>query len=132
MAEPCIFCEIIEGKKPGDFVYQGDSVVAFKDKNPHAPVKAYRALHTLWEEATGDDTAEKAGFDNKGKCLKCGSKVSFADVTDTLVFIGEEITKRYDGDITNRNCVKCTYPKQYVEYEHYDEPGLPDGGGPEC
>ena len=38
MAESCIFCEIIEGKKPGDFVYQGDSVVAFKDRNPHAPV----------------------------------------------------------------------------------------------
>ncbi len=38
MVEDCIFCKIIEGKKPADFVYQGDSVVAFKDKNPHAPV----------------------------------------------------------------------------------------------
>jgi histidine triad (HIT) family protein len=38
MVEDCIFCEIIQGQKPADFVYQGDSVVAFKDKNPHAPV----------------------------------------------------------------------------------------------
>ena len=32
MVEDCVFCEIIQGKKPADFVYQGDSVVAFKDK----------------------------------------------------------------------------------------------------
>ena len=95
----------------------------YLDKNPHVPIKVYRALHILWEEATPNDTAEKPAFDEKGKCLKCGSKVSFADVTDTVVFVGDEIVKRYDGDITNRNCVKCTYPKQYVEYEHYDEPG---------
>lgn len=38
MVEDCVFCEIIQGKKPADFVYQGDSVVAFKDKKPHAPV----------------------------------------------------------------------------------------------
>jgi hypothetical protein len=24
MAEDCVFCEIIQGEKPGDFVYQGD------------------------------------------------------------------------------------------------------------
>lgn len=38
MEKNCIFCEIICGDKPADFVYQGDSVVAFKDRNPHAPV----------------------------------------------------------------------------------------------
>lgn len=95
----------------------------YLDKNPHTPVKVYRALHALWEEATPNGMAEKPGFDDKGKCLTCGSNVSFADVTDTVVFVGDEIVKRYDGDITNRNCVKCTYPKQYVEYEHYDGPG---------
>jgi hypothetical protein len=94
----------------------------YLDEKPHAPVKVYRALHTLWEEATPDGVAQKPAFDDKGKCLKCGSVVSFADVTDTLVFVADEIVKRYDGDITNRNCVKCTHPKQYVEYEHYDEP----------
>ncbi|MCG7851645.1 MAG: hypothetical protein MIO92_03910 [Methanosarcinaceae archaeon] len=92
----------------------------YLDKDPHAPVKVYRALHTLWEEATPDDVIEKPIFNKTGKCLKCTSKVSFADVTDTLVFVGDEIVKRHDGDITNRNCVKCTYPDQYPEYEHYD------------
>ena len=34
----CIFCQIIRGEKPAQFLYQGDSIVAFKDLNPHAPV----------------------------------------------------------------------------------------------
>ena len=37
MDEKCIFCKIIRGDQPADFVYQGDVVVAFRDKNPHAP-----------------------------------------------------------------------------------------------
>jgi histidine triad (HIT) family protein len=37
MEKECIFCRIIRGDQPADFVYQGDSVVAFRDKNPHAP-----------------------------------------------------------------------------------------------
>ena len=51
---------------------------------------------------------------------KCGSRVSFADVTDTVVFVADEIIKRHNGDITNRNCVKCTYTGQYPDYEGYD------------
>lgn len=38
MAENCIFCEIIQGEKPADFVYQSESMAAFKDMNPHAPI----------------------------------------------------------------------------------------------
>jgi hypothetical protein len=64
--------------------------------------------------------SRELAFDESGRCKKCGSKVSFADVTDTLVFVGDEIVKRYDGDIINRNCVRCTYPKQYPDYEDYD------------
>jgi hypothetical protein len=89
------------------------------DKDPKTPPRVYRALHTLWEEATPND-AEKPAFDDEGRCLKCGSRVSFADVTDTGVFVGDEIVKRYPGDVTNRNCVRCTHPKQYPEYEDYD------------
>jgi hypothetical protein len=89
-------------------------------KDSQTPAVVFRALHTLWEEITPNDTVEEPAFDNEGKCLKCGSKVSFADVTDTLVFVGDEIVKRHDGDITNRNCVRCTYPKQYPDYEDYD------------
>jgi histidine triad (HIT) family protein len=34
----CLFCGIIEGKIQGDIVYRDDSVVAFRDINPKAPV----------------------------------------------------------------------------------------------
>jgi len=37
MAAPCIFCEIIAGRLPGDIVYQDDSVTAFRDRFPRAP-----------------------------------------------------------------------------------------------
>jgi hypothetical protein len=89
--------------------------------NSHTPAVVLRALHTLWEEITPDDVVDGPGMNNNGKCLKCGSKVSFADVTDTLVFVGDEIIKRYNGDITNRNCVRCVYPKQYSDYKDYDK-----------
>ena len=91
------------------------------DRDPKTPARAYRALHTLWEEATPNGIAAGPGFDDAGRCLKCGSRVSFADVTDTVVFVGDEIVKRYDGDITNRNCVRCHYPEQYSDYEDCDE-----------
>lgn len=74
-----------------------------------------------WLHGMAKAAKEEPAFDDKGRCRKCGSKVSFADVTDTLLFVGDEIVKRYDGDITNRNCVKCHYPKQYADYEHYDK-----------
>ena len=91
------------------------------DKDLHTPAIVFRALHTLWEEITPNGRDEKLAFDDHGKCLKCGSKVSLADVTDTLVFIGDEIVKRHDGGISNRNCMRCTYPELYPEYAGYDE-----------
>jgi histidine triad (HIT) family protein len=34
----CLFCGIVEGKIKGEVVYRDNSVVAFKDINPKAPV----------------------------------------------------------------------------------------------
>ena len=34
----CLFCAIIQGKIKGNIVYQDNSVVAFKDISPKAPV----------------------------------------------------------------------------------------------
>ena len=34
----CLFCKIINGEIPTDFLYQNDNIVVFKDINPHAPV----------------------------------------------------------------------------------------------
>jgi hypothetical protein len=93
----------------------------YLDRDPKTPARVYRALHTLWEEVTPNSAVERIAFDDEGKCLKCGSRVSFADVTDTAVFVGDQMVKRYPGDITNRNCVRCTYPKEYPVYEDYDE-----------
>ena len=36
--DDCLFCKIINGEIPSDFVYEDDKVVAFKDLNPQAPV----------------------------------------------------------------------------------------------
>ncbi|MCK5520572.1 MAG: histidine triad nucleotide-binding protein [Candidatus Marinimicrobia bacterium] len=33
----CIFCKIVEGEIPADFVYESENVVAFRDINPQAP-----------------------------------------------------------------------------------------------
>ena len=34
----CIFCRIIKGEIPADFVYQDKDIVAFKDVNPLTPI----------------------------------------------------------------------------------------------
>ncbi len=38
MTSPCIFCEIIAGRLPGEIVFQDDLVTAFNDRFPRAPV----------------------------------------------------------------------------------------------
>ncbi|NIO03789.1 MAG: HIT domain-containing protein [Proteobacteria bacterium] len=38
MEKDCVFCEIIRGVRPADFLYQDDSLVIFKDIHPHAPI----------------------------------------------------------------------------------------------
>ncbi len=57
MEKDCIFCQIIQGEKSGDFIYRGDSVVAFNDRNPQAPVhililpiKHIRSVNDLADE----------------------------------------------------------------------------------
>ncbi|MEM0324832.1 MAG: histidine triad nucleotide-binding protein [Candidatus Aenigmatarchaeota archaeon] len=34
----CIFCEIIERKRPAEIVYEDEKVLVFKDINPQAPI----------------------------------------------------------------------------------------------
>jgi histidine triad (HIT) family protein len=38
MMADCIFCQIAAGKIPGDIVYRDETVLAFKDIHPKAPV----------------------------------------------------------------------------------------------
>lgn len=53
----CVFCQIMRGEKATDFLYQGKSVVVFKDIHPHAPThllivprKHIRSINDLTEQ----------------------------------------------------------------------------------
>ena len=57
MEPDCVFCQIIRGELPAEFVYQDESLVVFKDANPHAPIhllivtrKHIRSINDLTEE----------------------------------------------------------------------------------
>jgi histidine triad (HIT) family protein len=34
----CVFCNILRGEMPAEFVYEDERIVAFRDINPQAPV----------------------------------------------------------------------------------------------
>ena len=38
MEKDCIFCQIARGQTETELLYQSDTLVVFKDINPHAPV----------------------------------------------------------------------------------------------
>lgn len=38
MTNPCIFCEIIAGRLPGDIIFQDELITVFRDRFPRAPV----------------------------------------------------------------------------------------------
>jgi histidine triad (HIT) family protein len=54
-----LFCKIVAGEIPGAMVYQDDSLVAFKDINPQAPLHVLivprRHISTLNDLTPGDD-----------------------------------------------------------------------------
>jgi histidine triad (HIT) family protein len=56
----CVFCQIINGERPADFVYQDEAVAVFKDIRPSAPVhllivpkKHVRSLNDLDDRDKG-------------------------------------------------------------------------------
>lgn len=57
MDKDCLFCQIIAGQRQADFVYQDETIVAFNDKYPHAPIhllivprKHIRSINDLTKE----------------------------------------------------------------------------------
>ena len=38
MEKDCLFCKIAAGQMDTEFIYEDDTLVVFKDINPHAPV----------------------------------------------------------------------------------------------
>jgi histidine triad (HIT) family protein len=55
----CLFCKIIAGQIPGSIVYQDETLVAFKDINPQAPLHVLvvprRHIASLNELTVSDD-----------------------------------------------------------------------------
>ena len=78
----CLFCKIIAGQIPGNFVHQDDTMVAFKDINPQAPLHVLivprKHIATLNDLAAEDDAlvgslfrraaaiAKEHGYDARG------------------------------------------------------------------
>lgn len=78
----CLFCSIILGEKNADFVKKGETVVAFKDIRPQAPVhilivpiKHIRSINDIADEDrhvvseliyTAQELAEQEGINQSG------------------------------------------------------------------
>lgn len=59
----CIFCRIIAGQAPADVIYEDESVIAFRDTNPQAPVHVLviPREHVAGPLALGEDREALAG-----------------------------------------------------------------------
>ena len=82
MQKDCIFCKIVNGEIPTEFLYEDDNLVVFKDINPHAPVhilivpkKHIRSINDLTENdreiishmiMVGKDIAKKESINSSG------------------------------------------------------------------
>ena len=78
----CLFCKIIAGQIPGAIVHQDDTLIAFKDINPQAPLHVLivprKHIATLNDLTPGDDglvgsmfrraaaLAKEHGYDERG------------------------------------------------------------------
>jgi histidine triad (HIT) family protein len=82
MQKDCIFCKIVNGEIPTKFLYEDDTLVVFRDINPHAPVhilivpkKHIRSINDLTEKdreiishmiMVGKDIAKKESVNLSG------------------------------------------------------------------
>ena len=78
----CLFCKIVAGQIPGAIVFQDDTLVAFKDINPQAPLHLLiipkSHIPSLNDVSDGDDAlvgsmirraaalAKEHGYDERG------------------------------------------------------------------
>jgi histidine triad (HIT) family protein len=78
----CLFCKIIAGQIPGNFIHQDEEMVAIRDINPQAPLHALiiprRHIATLNDLSVEDDAlvgslfrraaaiAREHGYDDRG------------------------------------------------------------------
>ena len=82
MQKDCIFCQIVGGERPANFLLESKSMVVFEDIHPHAPVhllivprKHIRSINDITEQDdkiisemifTGKKMAQEQGVDRSG------------------------------------------------------------------
>ena len=82
MEKGCLFCRIINGESPAEFIMKNDRLVVFKDIHPQAPVhllivprKHIRSINDLMQEdgpivsemiTAGKETAREIGIADSG------------------------------------------------------------------
>ena len=61
--DKCLFCNIVSGEIPADTVFEDDSIIAFRDINPQAPVHILiiPKLHISTLNDLREDPAELMG-----------------------------------------------------------------------
>ena len=69
----CLFCKIIGGDIPGDFVYQDENCVVIRDVNPQAPM---HALVIPREHIESLDDASQRDESLLGHLLRVGARVA--------------------------------------------------------
>jgi histidine triad (HIT) family protein len=71
--ESCLFCKIIGGKIPGDFVHQDEHCVVLRDINPQAPMHVLVVPRQHMESL--DDASQKEES-LLGHLLRIGARVA--------------------------------------------------------
>ena len=71
--ENCLFCRVIGGEIPGDFVHQDESCVVIRDINPQAPM---HALVIPREHIESLDEASQKDESLLGHLLRVGARVA--------------------------------------------------------
>ena len=69
----CIFCKIIAGEIPSDTLYSDDTVLAFNDINPQAPVH-FLVIPKVHIESAGEISSNNSEV--VGKCFEVISKLA--------------------------------------------------------
>lgn len=71
--ESCLFCKIIAGKVPGDFVHQDEHCVVIRDVNPQAPMHVL-VIPRQHLESLDDASQKEEGL--LGHLLRLGARIS--------------------------------------------------------
>ncbi|HEX5875155.1 MAG TPA: histidine triad nucleotide-binding protein [Pyrinomonadaceae bacterium] len=71
--ENCLFCKIISGKIPGEFVHQDDQCVVLRDINPQAPM---HVLVIPRDHIESLDEASQKEESLLGHLLRIGARVA--------------------------------------------------------